>query len=358
MPSNDSHIASPLKIGFTYDLRSEWIAAGLTPDQCQEFEDIEYIERMAAALRKLGSVDMIGGAKALTKRLASGNSGWDVVFNYCEGYGTVAREAQVPALLEAWGITTTLSDSATMALCQDKGRTKMVLEHYGIPTAPFACIPPRCSWDASSYYPLSLLQQCRHREALATFPLFVKPASASTGIGIDSTNKVRNHDELANILDCMSKKYPDQSILVESFLEGREFTVGIIGTGRDARVIGISEFIFHGDLDVYGYASKCYDSPDPTRHFLQMSSPVAQDVAKVALDAWKILGCRDGGRIDIRHDTKGSMAKPMFIEVNPIPGLKGPDFSDLPWLANENGISYDNLIASIVHSALKRKDNL
>lgn len=122
---------TPLKIGFTYDSRSERLASGLSPEQCVEFEDDNFIDYLAAALRKLGNsvdVDMIGGVKALTQRLASGMGNWDVVFIYSAGNGTVVgREAQATSLLEAWGITTTFSDSATLALCMDKAKTKVLI---------------------------------------------------------------------------------------------------------------------------------------------------------------------------------------------------------------------------------------
>ena len=81
---------------------------------------------MAAGLRELGTVEMVAGIRDLTKRLVAGeHANWDVVFNMCEGYGSLGREGQVPALLEAWGVPFTFSDSATMAVCQDKSKTKV-----------------------------------------------------------------------------------------------------------------------------------------------------------------------------------------------------------------------------------------
>jgi len=119
--------SKPLKIGFTFDSVSSWLALGYTLEQCAEFYDDVMIDAMAASLSNLGTVDKIGGVKALAKRLAESNHDWDLVFNFAEGYGTVGREAQVPALLEAWGIPFTFSDSATMALCLDKAKTKVRL---------------------------------------------------------------------------------------------------------------------------------------------------------------------------------------------------------------------------------------
>ncbi|KAF8807530.1 D-alanine--D-alanine ligase [Phlegmacium glaucopus] len=366
----------PLKIAFTYDRRSDGIALGLPAEQCAEFATDGTIEGIAASLRKLGVVEMIGGMKSLTRSLISGTGGdWDLVFNMCEGYGTSGRESQVPALLEAWNIPFTFSDSATLALCLDKAKTKMVLEHYGIPTAPFACIPPRVSWPTSKHCPIATIEKSKHRQALQSFPLFVKPSSGSTGIGISQLNKVNNQSELIDVVEDISKRYPTQSILIEQFLGGREFTVGILGTGADARIIGVRELVFlkdnpqfpidptnpydtHDshllDLDVYGHDLKDQWSPNPQRVDLNPNDRVSQAVAEVALQSWRILGCRDGGRIDIRHDLKGPTATPNFIEVNPIAGLT-PDWSELPLLAKANNIDFDKLIAYMVDSALNRR---
>lgn len=117
--------SKPLKLAFTYDRQAEWIEQGFSMDECLEFQDDKTIEAIASALRELGTVEMVGSAKSLTKRLAASKHDWDLVFNFCEGYGTVGREAQVPAILEAHGIPFTFSDSAAMALCQDKAKAKV-----------------------------------------------------------------------------------------------------------------------------------------------------------------------------------------------------------------------------------------
>ena len=126
MPSADSlHSLQALRIAFTYDCQSEWLALGYSAEQCAEFDSAETIEGIAMSLRKLGTVEMVGGLKSLTKALATSKPNWDIVFNICEGIGGIGREAQVPALLEGWGIPFTFSDSATLALCLDKAKTKV-----------------------------------------------------------------------------------------------------------------------------------------------------------------------------------------------------------------------------------------
>jgi D-alanine-D-alanine ligase len=175
-----------------------------------------------------------------------------------------------------------------------------------------------------NFDPLSVIQHSVHRDSLNVFPLFLKPAAEGTGMGITQANKVANQKQLLQVLDDISQRYPTQTILIERFLAGREFTVGIIGTGADAAVIGVREIVFLKDMpefpvdpttvyttrdpallemDVYGYDLKMQSSHSPNPQYVDMdlsSDPVAQGAANVALKAWNLLGCRDGGRIFAR----------------------------------------------------------
>ncbi|KAF9456535.1 hypothetical protein BDZ94DRAFT_1177531 [Collybia nuda] len=377
MTVEDSLPIPHLKIAFTFDRKAEWLARGLSEEQCLEFESDTTIEGIASGLRKYGSVEMVGGLKALAARLTAGSEvDWDLVFNICEGYGVPGREAQVPALLEAWGLPFTFSDSATLALCIDKAKTKMVLEHYAIPTAPFACVPPRNTTSHLLEINAALtIANSPHCESLQNFPLFVKPCAISSGIGITQANKVMNSESLQTVVNDLSIQYPSQPILIERFLDGREFTVGLVGTGSEARVLGVRELVYlkHNpdqpidpsvpydahdpallQLDIYGRELKRSWSPNPQFKDMALDSdPVVKAVADVALKAWRILGCRDGGRIDIRHDILGVDAIPNVIEVNPIAGLR-PNWSDLPQLAKAHGVNYEGLLGLIISSAMQR----
>ena len=165
----------------------------------------------------------------------------------------------------------------------------------------------------------------------------MKPASASTGIGISRINKVHNREQLAHIIEEITKQYPTQTVLVERFLGGREFTVGIIGTGAASYVIGVRELVFLKEnpqfpidpdcaydtydpalleLDVYGHDLKHQRSQNPQYVDMDLSDDIAHAVGEAALKAWRLLGCRDGGRVDIRHDKMGLGAVPNFIEVS------------------------------------------
>ena len=176
-----------------------------------------------------------------------------------------------------------------------------------------------------------------HCDALNSYPFFVKPASVSTGIGISRINKVHDQEQLAHIVEEITKQYPTQTVLIERFLGGREFTVGIIGTGAASYVIGVRKLVFLKgnpqipinpdraytaydpalrDLDVYGHELKHKSSQNPQYVDIDLSDDIAHAAGEVALKAWKLLGCCDGGRVDIRHEKMGLGAVPNFIEVS------------------------------------------
>ncbi|KZP09325.1 glutathione synthetase ATP-binding domain-like protein [Athelia psychrophila] len=320
----------------------------------------------------------------MAKRLVQGDADWDIVFNYCEGFGSFGREAQLPALLEAWGINYTFSDPITQAICLDKGKTKIILEHYDIPVAPFAIIPPRSTPAFISCSPATeAINKSRHREALQAFPLFVKPSGEGSGVGVTNSSKVKCQAELDAVVSDLVNRFPSGSILIEQFLSGREFTVGIMGTGEDARVIGIMELVWlqgsletsvdreapkssetqdekYPGVDFYTYDLKREGlEPDSVLHRmvqlvkLDMKDQTGKKVIDVALRAWSALNCRDGGRIDVRQDVMGSSAVPNVIEINTLPGLV-PEWSLLPMLAEMEGISHTDLIGQILKSAIER----
>ena len=127
-----------MKIGLTYDLRSDYLAQGFGLEETAEFDRVETIDELAGALERLGhEVVRIGNVRALASALTSGER-FDLVFNIAEGLHGFGREAQVPALLDAFGIPYTFSDPLTQALGLDKAVAKQVVRDAGVPTAPFA----------------------------------------------------------------------------------------------------------------------------------------------------------------------------------------------------------------------------
>lgn len=320
-----------ITIGLTYDLRDDYLAEGYSHEETAEFDKEETIAGIENAIRHHGySTVRIGNIKALTKKLAAGEK-WDMVFNISEGMYGFAREAQVPGLLDAYRIPYVFSDGLVLALTLHKAHTKRIIRDAGIPTAPF----------------YEIREPTDINNVDLPFPLFLKPVAEGTGKGINNSSFVKNKTELAESAGYLLKKF-GQPVLVETFLPGREFTVGIVGNGRNAEAVGVMEIHFEASDTIYSMDVKenyeklvRYDVPE---------KETAEKCTIVALDSWNLLGCVDGGRVDLRMDEKGV---PNFIEVNPLAGMN-PVHSDLPILSRLNGISYEILMGRILDSALKR----
>jgi D-alanine-D-alanine ligase len=325
-----------MSIGLTYDLRSDYLEDGFSEEQTAEFDRDDTIVALEKALSALGyATDRIGHARHLIQRLAAGDR-WDLVFNIAEGLHGIGREAQVPAILDVFEIPYTFSDPLVMTLTLHKGMTKRVLRDAQVPTADFAVVTGPEDVRGVDFDP----------------PYFIKPVAEGTGKGVSPDSIVRRRQDLGAACRNLVVAF-QQPVLVEPFLPGREFTVGIVGTDADAQVLGTIEvhLLKNAEPNVYSYTNK--EKCEELVSYRLVSSrddPVVKAAEKVALDAWRVLGCRDGGRADLRCDEDGH---PMFMEVNPLAGLH-PQHSDLPILCGKLGISYDQLIERIMASALKR----
>jgi D-alanine-D-alanine ligase len=328
-----------MRIGVTYDLRSEYLALGYSEEETAEFDSEITIDALCNALAGLGWEPVrIGGIRKLTHALVRGER-WDAVFNFCEGLKGLAREAQVPTLLDAYDIPYVFSDALTMALTLDKAMTKHVVRDCGVATADFAVIETLAD--------VSRIQ--------LPFPLFLKPVAEGSGKGVNAKSKVKDRAGLAAVAAELLERF-QQPVLVETFLSGREFTVGITGTGAAAELLGVTEIVPKAGWvgDGYGFDNKSTGWEERVEVVRATHLPEAQAAAAVALAAWRALRCRDGGRIDIRCDGQGV---PHFIEVNPIAGLR-PEHSDLCFIADYEGVSYRQLIGRIMTSFLKRHPKL
>ena len=314
-----------MRIGLTYDAVADWADAGLDAEDLAEFDAEETVAAIAAGLAARGhAVDRIGRARALIARLAAG-ARWDIVFNICEGLRGPGREALVPALLEAHDIPCTFSDSLVMALCLHKGHSKRVVRDAGLPTADFRVLDHA---DAPCDLP---------------FPLFVKPVAEGTGKGVAAASLCRSQDELRTQAARLLTRFA-QPVLAEAYLPGREFTVGLLGAGAHAAPIGVLEILTDA---TYGFATK---KDYATVRYRLADDAEARGAAAVALAAWRALGCRDAGRVDLRSDAEG---RPMFLEVNPLAGLHPVD-SDLVILARLAGRDHGWLIDRLMAEACAR----
>ncbi len=320
-------------MGITYDLRQDYLAAGFSEQETAEFDREDTIQAIEQTLRDLGyETDRIGNIKNLAARLVGGDR-WDMVFNIAEGLRGLGREAQVPALLDAYDIPYTFSDPLVLCLTLHKAITKRIVRHLGIPTPDFFVVEKTSD--------LAMVD--------LPFPLFAKPVAEGTGKGITAASKIMNQRQLISVCTECLLAYA-QPILVEGFLPGREFTVGILGTGKDAEAIGVMEVILResAEPDVYSYLNK--ERCEELVEYRLVDDSAAKEARQIALAVWRGVGCKDAGRIDIRADADGM---PNFMEVNPLPGLH-PQHSDLCIIANMAGMAYRALIEAILYSAFNR----
>jgi D-alanine-D-alanine ligase len=322
-----------MRVGMTYDLRSDYLAAGHSEDETAEFDRDSTIDAIEGALATMGHEPVrVGNLQSLVGRLGSGER-WDLVFNIAEGLYGFGRESQVPALLDGYRIPYVFSDPLVLALTLHKGMTKHVVRDLGIATPDFAVVTSMADLD----------------KIKLQYPLFAKPVAEGTGKGVNGASKIRDGATLARVCRELLATYR-QPVLVETFLPGREFTVGIVGNGVAARSIGVMEVVLRekAEAEIYSYQNK--ENCEELVEYRAVADPEAKLAETLALASWHGLRCQDGGRVDLRSDAQG---RPNFIEVNPLAGLH-PEHSDLCIIASKHGLGYQELLTAIVDAALIR----
>jgi D-alanine-D-alanine ligase len=345
-------------------------AAPSDDDEYAEWDSAETIDAVADALGALGEVVRLEATPDFPERLR--HAGVDIVFNIAEGLRGVNREAHVPAICEFYGIPYSGSDPYTLSLCLDKRRTKEVLSFHGVPTAEFALVESMEDLEGTADGPgtrhvgrgtADAALVLRPPSLVPSFerPLFVKPLHEGSSKGITERNLVRSPDELRHQVAFLLESY-DQPVLVERFLPGREFTCAVLGNGREARVLPLVGMNFDalpdGALPIYGYEAKwVWDTREDPLPIFDCPAPIDDDlrgvIEDVVLRAYRVLGCRDWSRVDVRLDADGT---PNVVEVNPLPGIL-PDPADnscFPKAARAAGMSYDELIQSCLRHAAAR----
>lgn len=323
----------PLHLALCYDLKPDYLAAGFSPEDVMEFDEEDTVAALAGTLGGHGHrVERVGRGVELARRLAAGER-WDLVFNIAEGVRGRSREAQVPAVCELFDQPYTFSDPLTCAVTLDKPLAKRLVRDSGLPTAPFAVIDRPAQAAGIGLAP----------------PLFLKPAAEGSSKGVTERSRVLSREALPEVCAELLAAFR-QPVLVESYLPGREVTVGIVGNDGDARVVGVMEVLYsNGDGGDYTALAKA-EYEERVRYRLLDGEPLAERAREVALGVYHTLGCRDTARVDLRCDAAG---EPCFLEVNPLPGLH-PVRSDLPILSRLAGVSYPDLLGAIVEAAGRR----
>jgi D-alanine-D-alanine ligase len=324
-----------MKIGLTYDLREDYLRLGYDQQEVAEFDSPETIGAIEGALAGLGHQTVrIGRAAELIRRLEAGER-WDLVWNIAEGLSAagIGREAQVPTILDLYGVPYTFSDPLVCCLTLHKAMAKRVVRDLGVATPEFALVEREADIAAVNL----------------PFPLFAKPVAEGSSKGVSGKSRIRSRAELESACRGLLERY-GQPVLVETFLPGRELTVGLVGTGARARAIGALEvnLLAGAEAGVYSYANK--ENWRETVRYTLAGGAIAEEASDLALRVWRGIGARDGGRVDVRADAAGRLN---FIEVNVLPGIK-PGHSDLPILAELAGMPYAALIREIMDSAMER----
>jgi D-alanine-D-alanine ligase len=321
-----------MRIALVYDLRDDYRALGFSEEEVAEFDSVETIDQLAGALEALGCEAVrIGRGQALAACLVEGER-YDLVFSIAEGLKGRSREAQVPALCELFDQPYVFSDPLTMTACLDKAVAKRLVRDAGVPTPSFA-VADRA--DAVADW--------------TDFPAFVKPVAEGTGKGCEAASLVHTEAELQEAVRRVIGRYR-QPALVERYLPGREFTVGIVGNGNDARVLGVCEILLKPNAEANVYSLHNKELCEELVTYAPTDDGEAWLAGARALQAYRALECRDAARIDFRSDADG---EPHFLEANPLAGLN-PWHSDLPILAAQNGIDFVTLIGMVLDAALAR----
>lgn len=324
-----------LTVGIIYNLK-KGIKTEVIDDEA-EYDSIDTIAAIKSALETKGHhVLLFEADKALPEKLRKTRI--DIAFNIAEGFGGRCREAQIPAMLNYFGIPFTGSDETSLCLALDKALTKRLLSSHKIRTPKYTLLSPES--------PVPVLH--------LKYPVIVKPNAEGSSKGISDASIIKSHEELSELAKHNFRLYHG-TMLAEEYIEGREFTVGILGNGKEAKVFRPMEIIYKKETQesfhVYSFNVK-----QNYKEYIEYQCPASltkeqeAEITDMSRKVYGILGCRDFSRIDYRMSTDGKI---YFIEINPLPGL-APGYSDYPMLAEFCGNSYTELINNILDAALTR----
>lgn len=340
-----------MHIALVFNLREESVSTDEPPaeppghygdDIYAEWDDIDTIKAVEAALATRHQVSLVNADLDAFEKLRSLKP--DLVFNIAEGLHGASREAQMPAIFEMQQLAYTGSDPVTLSICLDKRRAKETLAQHRVPSPRFWVV------NSAAELPKRL-----------SYPLMVKPPLEGSSKGVTDKALVRNRKELVRQVEWVISTY-QQSVLIEEFLPGREFTVALLGNGEQLRVLPVVEINFdtlpQGVNPIYSYEAKwIWDTvTNPLQIFscpAKLEPLLQRQIEEVCRKAFVALGCRDWCRIDVRLDAVGH---PQVIELNPLPGIlpQPEQNSCFPKAARAAGLDYDQLILSVVDAACAR----
>jgi D-alanine-D-alanine ligase len=333
-----------LKVVILYNLL-ERLQKGEEKDLLAEGAIIEEIEAVEGAVRSLGHQSMVLAVREEIFPIIHWLKEYqpDVVFNLCESvYGNSCWEMNIPALLDLFRIPYTGSSPLTLGLCQDKGKVKDILQSQGILTPRYKIFE----------HPTSPVKG-------NIFPLIVKPLHEDGSLGISRGSVVFDDESLSKQIQYVIEQYR-QPALVEEFVDGRELNVGLIEINGKVGVLPISEIDYsefpEGIPKICGYEAKwVVESPE-----YQKSKPICpaplewvmkKSIEHIVTKVFKLFGCRDYARVDIRVDRDGKI---YILEVNPNPDISPQ--SGMTRALTTQGTTYKEFVSNLLERALQRKD--
>jgi D-alanine-D-alanine ligase len=328
-----------LRVGIVYDLLgSRAHAAGDPPDADAEYEPIETIEGLEAALRRLGHQPLrLGNPHDLLAALGKGElPSLDAALNIAEGWGSRNREAFAPVLLELAGVPALGSDALTLSLSLDKAWTRTLVRAAGVPVAEGAVVASEA--------------EARTVEIPGGFPLFVKPRWEGTAKGIGPGSRVADRPALLREVARILRDYR-QPALVERFLVGPEYTVMVVGHAPP-RALPVLQRALDPVTRIGVHALARHPAPEGGLRAVSpgvLTTALEHRLADLSLAAFAALDCRDFARVDFKLDAGG---EPTFLEINPLPTF-APDGS-FAILAELSGRPLDALLADVLGEALAR----
>jgi D-alanine-D-alanine ligase len=335
-----------LTVGLAYNLKTDCPSGrGEVEDEAADYDDPHTIREIAEALES-------GGHRVIHLPYdaglfgALGRSRPDVVFNLAEGRGGRNRESIVPAILEYLGIPYTGSDPLTLGASLDKTWGKLLVAQAGLPTPRFFKVGP------GKELPGDL--------AGIGFPMFVKPNAEGSSKGIRFSSKVTTLGELRAMVGWVHETY-NQPALVEEYLPGHEFSVGLLGNGERLALLPVIAVKAGKDVPRVALGD------DPSREFIysfevksrnmeaaecpaRIPDALTARMRDLARRVWDVFECRDVARVDFKLGDNGD---PYFLEVNPLPSLSR-ESSFLALAGRAMGLGYNELILAILDEALIR----
>lgn len=304
-------------------------------------DDMEAIKK---ALKEDGFTVRVQGIRKITPKLIENilEINPDVIFNLCESLnGNSKSEMHVAGLFDLLKIPYTGSPAFSLGLALNKIKAKQILKTIGVPIPPSVLIPPGEEFKADDLTP----------------PYIVKPVGEDGSSGIFSKSVVNTAEEVNELTKKIHKNYK-QPALVEEFIEGREFTVFVVGD-KDPRVLAIAEIDFSNfpkqEPKIISYHAK-WDTRSPLfrtpEHLLcpaDITASLKSRIERIALSTFKEIGCRDYVRIDMRVSENRRV---YVLEVNTNPYLDPSAGFDQA--CESAGITYNDFIKEVVGYAMKR----